>query len=103
MDVENNLDQGVTELRTLLEKEQIFGIKLYPGYQFFYPSDKEVDTVYELALEFDVPVMFHSGLAYKSPGGIKYSRPVHFDDVAGNFPDLRMIISHLGDGTLRFV
>ena len=101
LDIENNLEQGVKELRKLLENDKIFGIKLYPGYQFFYPSDKKIDAVYEMALEFDVPVMFHSGLAYKSPGGIKYSRPIHFDDVAGNFPDLRIIISHLGDPNVK--
>ncbi|MCK5085035.1 MAG: amidohydrolase [Candidatus Pacebacteria bacterium] len=101
LDAENNLQKGVLELGKLLTEDRIVGIKLYPGYQFVYPNDKKLDEVYELAAKFGVPVMFHSGLAYKSPGGIRFSRPIYFDDVADKFPELKMIISHLGDPDIR--
>ena len=101
LDAENNLQEGITELEKLLVEDRIVGIKLYPGYQFVYPNDEKLDTVYELATRFGVPVMFHSGLAYKSPGGIRFSRPIYFDDVADKFPELKIIISHLGDPSIR--
>lgn len=101
LDAENNLQEGVAELEKLLIEDRIVGIKLYPGYQFVYPNDKKLDEIYELAERFKVPVMFHSGLAYKSPGGIRFSRPIYFDDVADKFPELKIIISHLGDPDIR--
>ena len=101
LDAENHLQKGVSELERLLLEDQIVGIKLYPGYQFVYPNDQKLDEVYELATKFEVPVMFHSGLAYKSPGGIRFSRPIYFDDVADKFPELRIVISHLGDPDIR--
>ncbi len=101
LDAEHDLENGVTDLESLLQKEKVFGIKLYPGYQYFYPNDKKLDTIYELASKFKVPVMFHSGLAYRSPGGIQFSRPIYIDDVAGNFPDLKIVISHLGDPSVK--
>ena len=101
LDAENHLQKGVSELERLLLEDQIVGIKLYPGYQFVYPNDQKLDEVYELAVKFEVPVMFHSGLAYKSPGGIRFSRPIYFDDVADKFPELKIVISHLGDPDIR--
>jgi len=101
LDAEHDLESGVSELETLLQKKEIFGIKLYPGYQYFYPNEKKLDAVYELASKFKVPVMFHSGLAYRSPGGIQFSRPIYIDDVAGNFQNVQIVISHLGDPSIK--
>ncbi|MFA6097473.1 MAG: amidohydrolase family protein [Candidatus Paceibacterota bacterium] len=101
LDAEHDLAGGVSELESLLERKKIFGIKLYPGYQYFYPNEKKLDAVYELASKFNVPVMFHSGLAYRSPGGIRFSRPIYIDDVAGSFQSMRIVISHLGDPSIR--
>lgn len=101
LDAEHDLENGTMELESLLQKDMIFGIKLYPGYQYFYPNDRKLDPVYELASRFKVPAMFHSGLAYRSPGGIQFSRPIYMDDVAGKFPDVNFIISHLGDPSVK--
>jgi len=97
LDVEHDLEKGARELGNLLNLEKIFGIKIYPGYQFIYPNDKKLDKVYELALKFGVPVMFHSGLVYRNTGKMKYTDPYFIDEVATDFPDLRIIVSHLGD------
>ncbi len=101
LDAEHNFENGTLELESLLRRKKIFGIKLYPGYQYFYPNEKKLDAVYELASKFKVPVMFHSGLAYRSPGGIRFSRPIYIDDVAGSFQSMKIVISHLGDPSIR--
>src|SRR3989339_1117220 len=61
LDVMNYLDEGVAELEQLAFNRLIRGIKLYPGYQVFNPSDINLDDVYDLAQMFDLPVMFHGG------------------------------------------
>src|SRR5687767_6836845 len=52
------------ELRSLLTARAIKGLKLYPGYEPFYPGDPRLTPAYLLAEEFDVPVMIHTGDTY---------------------------------------
>src|SRR5690606_31445717 len=40
--------------------------------------------------------LFHTGTSFVSGTPLDYSRPVHFDEVASDFPDLRMVLAHLG-------
>jgi len=44
-----------------------------------------------MAIEYDVPVMFHSGDTYSPTGRIKYSHPIHIDDLAVDFPELKIV------------
>ncbi len=89
------------ELRDYLKDGTVRGLKLYPGYEPFYPYDEILHPVYELAGEFDVPVMIHSGDTYSPTGKIKYSHPIHVDDVAVDFPSVKFIICHLGNPWTR--
>lgn len=61
LDVSNGMLNGIQELRELADRGEILGIKMYSGYQEFNPSSEEVFPVYELAREFNLPVMFHTG------------------------------------------
>ena len=89
------------ELRSLLTTGAIKGLKLYPGYEPFYPADRKLAPVYELAEAFDVPVMIHSGDTYARTGRVKYSHPLHVDDVAVDFPRVKFLICHLGNPWFR--
>jgi predicted TIM-barrel fold metal-dependent hydrolase len=46
--------------------------------------------MYEMAIEYDVPVMFHSGDTYAPTGKLKYSHPLPIDDLAVDYPDLQI-------------
>ena len=60
-----------------------------------------LQVVYELAIEFDVPVMFHSGDTYTPKGKVRFAHPLHIDDVAVDFPDLKIVICHVGNPWIR--
>ncbi len=75
----------------------IRGLKLYPGYEPFYPHDRRLQVVYDLAEEFDVPVMIHSGDTYIRGGRLKYSHPIEVDEVAVDHPNVNLVICHLGN------
>lgn len=95
--ITNYKNNDIKKLRQLLLDKKIIGIKLYPGYEEFYPNDKRCDKIYDLCEEFNIPVIFHSGEILGAGKGIKYSRPEHIDDVAVNRPNLKIIIAHLGN------
>jgi predicted TIM-barrel fold metal-dependent hydrolase len=76
---------------------RVKGLKLYPGYEPFYPHDKRLKVVYDLAEEFDVPVMVHSGDTYSPKGKLKYAHPLEIDEVAVDHPKVKFVICHLGN------
>ena len=71
------------------------GLKLHPTAGFF-PHDRAAYPLYELCVQYDVPVLFHCG-PMRSPFYSRYARPMEFDDVAADFPDLNIILGHAGE------
>ena len=87
----------LAELRILLRTGKIRALKLYPGYEAFYVHDPRMRVVYELAGEFQVPVMIHTGDTYDPKGKLKYAHPLEVDEVAVDFRDVTFVICHLGN------
>jgi hypothetical protein len=71
------------------------GVKIYP-HSGFYPNDKRMDRVYQKCVDLGVPVVIHTGIKPIRMHWMKYNDPIHVDDVATNFPDLEVVMSHGG-------
>ena len=74
------------------------GVKLYPSYNHFYPTDRRLYPLYSLAQEERLPVLVHTGSSVFKGSKIKYADPIHLDDVASDFPDLVLLMAHSGRG-----
>lgn len=92
---------GLREARRLIESGGIRGFKFHPTSQGFFPNDPLAYPFYELIAEAKMPAIFHSGhsgmgTGMRGGGGLrlKYSNPMHLDDVAVDFPDMTLIIAH---------
>lgn len=76
-------------------------LKLYPGYEHFYPSDDKCKPVFQLASQHKVPVVIHTGDTHtesrEMKPRVKYAKPDHIDDVAVEFPDAKIVIAHAGN------
>lgn len=75
--------------------------ELNPARQHFYPNDRRFYPLWEEAERQGLVVLFHSGYAAAgsgTPGGggvkLKYCQPLLLDDVAADFPDLKIICAH---------
>jgi hypothetical protein len=97
----NYKERDLRELSDYLEDGLIKGLKLYPGYEPFYPYDNRLKVVYDLAVEYDVPMMFHSGDTYTPKGRVRFSHPIHIDDVAVDNPEMKIVICHVGNPWIR--
>jgi predicted TIM-barrel fold metal-dependent hydrolase len=93
--------RAVDEARRLIRGFGIRGFKLHPNVQAFYPDDRSLYPLYEVIAEAGLPVLFHtghSGIGSGLPGGggirLKYSNPMHVDDVAVDFPELTIVLAH---------
>jgi len=86
------------QFRRLLTEEGFRGIKLYPTYNYFYPNDRLVYPIYAVAEELGVPVMVHTGSSIFQGARLKYGDPLYLDDVAVDFPALKLVMVHSGRG-----
>ncbi len=75
---------------------KLMGLKLNPSKQAFFPADKIMKPIYEKCIEYNKPIMFHAGMSWEPNCLIKYSNPVNFEEVALNYPDLRICLAHFG-------
>ena len=73
------------------------GLKLYPGYHTIPLNDPVHDPFYDLAGQFDVPVVIHTGELAGNHGLLKYSHPFNVDELAGRFPHVRFVMAHCGN------
>ena len=67
----------------------------------FYPNDVACFPTFARAQDLGVPVLVHAGLIYcnpDDPGGTrtKYCLPIYLDDVAREFPNLKLVVAHGG-------
>ncbi len=91
-------DEPSTELGRLVEEEGFKGLKLYPTYQQYNPNDEIVYPLYEEAQSLGIPVMVHTGSSIFKGSKVKFGNPLLLDDVAVDFPDLKIIMAHSGRG-----
>src|SRR5262245_19642930 len=92
---------AVHEARRLIRDHGVRGFKFHPNVQAFFPNDRSVYPLYEVIAEAGLPALFHtghSGIGSGLPGGggirLKYSNPMHVDDVAVDFPELPIVLAH---------
>lgn len=70
------------------------GLKFNPSLQGFYPDDEDFLKVCGRAYEHRLPMLIHTGP--ESAGKLKYDMPVYLDDIAVEYPNLSIIIAHIG-------
>jgi len=76
-------------------------IKIHPPHQLLYPNDylrgvKELEIIYRAAEANGIPVMFHTGTSIFPGARNKYGDPMFVDDVAVDFPRLKILLAHGG-------
>ena len=72
------------------------GIKVMPMYAGFDPTSTEFDALWTYASDNGLPVLTHTGTTFVPQAVLDYARPGLFDAVARRFPDLTLILAHLG-------
>lgn len=72
------------------------GIKLAPNYQDFDPFDKRARAVFRHAERSGLPVIMHQGASPVRTAPLRYAHPLLADELAIEFPELRLILAHMG-------
>ena len=88
--------QAAEELRYAREQLGLRGLVLSPANQDFHPTDTRAMRVYEAAEGLGMPVLIHPGGQFTPESRLEFARPFLWDEVAREFPKLRLIIAQLG-------
>ena len=72
------------------------GIKLLPMYAGFRPDDPSLDPLWRYASLHRLPVLLHTGTTFIAQAPLECTLPRHLDPVATRFPDVKIIMAHLG-------
>jgi uncharacterized protein len=99
--IDPHREDAADEARRLIREHDVRGFKFHPSLQAFFPDDRLAYPLYEVIAEHRLPAVFHTGQTavgsgLRGGGGvlIKYSNPIHLDEVAADFPDMQVIMAH---------
>ena len=101
--VDPHKKSAVKDFEYAIRELGLAGLRLHPQVQAFEPNDPALYPLYSKCVELGVPVTFHTGSTYwgaglEGGGGVKlrFSDPMLLDDVAADFPELKLIMAHPG-------
>lgn len=94
-DVDPRIGRKAVEEAERCAKDLNFkGIKFILSPLGIYANDKLLYPIYEKMTEHRMVIIFHGGQEHHQPSKLKYSDPIFMDDVAVDFPDLKILIAH---------
>jgi predicted TIM-barrel fold metal-dependent hydrolase len=92
---------GAREARDLVENHGVRGFKFHGIMQDISAADRIAYPIYEVIAEHKLPAIFHTGhsgmgTGMRGGGGVrlKWGQPMLMDDVAVDFPDMKLILAH---------
>lgn len=96
LSVDPTQERWQDELRDGHQRLGLRGIKLLPMYAGFFPTDERLDPLWRYASKHQLPVLLHTGTTFVSQAPLECTLPRHVDTVARRFPDVKIIMAHLG-------
>jgi predicted TIM-barrel fold metal-dependent hydrolase len=81
-------------LTALAEAREIVGVKLYPGFEAFFPTEERCYPIYEVCVRHNMPIVFHSGETMNQTWRERYNHPHEIAKVARQFPSLKIVVAH---------
>jgi uncharacterized protein len=87
---------GVRAVRHWVSERGFKGLSLRPFMTGLPADDRRYYPFYETCVELGVPISMHASANWTTDRPSDLGHPRHFDQVACDFPELRLILSHAG-------
>jgi len=72
------------------------GVKISPMYQNVHPHDPRYYEIFAYCQKHGLAIMTHMATTFSSGVPLDWARPAHMDKIAIDFPDLPIVMAHLG-------
>ena len=94
IDVLSESPSDVDEFDYLLKNGKVVGLKIFPGHDKHRPNDVRLDPYISLCLDYDAPLVVHTGWNSGNPHAAKWNDPKYIVTVASSYPKLKIVICH---------
>jgi predicted TIM-barrel fold metal-dependent hydrolase len=84
------------EVRRCVEDLGLVGVNIQPFASRVHADAAVCYPVYTRCRDYDIPVTIHTGINYSSNKSLEFGRPIHVDQVACDFPGLKIVMNHGG-------
>lgn len=96
MSIDPNDPGAVEELERCQRKLGLRGIKMSPVYQNYHPCEEKVRRIHRRAEQLGLPILTHAAFHSIASTPMEWANPLLYDPVAREFPNLRIILAHIG-------
>ncbi len=83
-------------LRHAVENLGMRGVKYGPIYNGVPLDDPRMDPIYDYCVRNDLPLTMHMGTTFAKNAPVDLGRAIHVEPVAIRYPELKMILAHMG-------
>jgi predicted TIM-barrel fold metal-dependent hydrolase len=84
------------EAERFIDHPKFLGMKLHPLIDGYHPNDPAVHPLMELLEDRGLPVLLHCGHPI-------FTLPWSIEELAVNFPDVRVVLGHMGHGNVVYI
>jgi uncharacterized protein len=88
--------EAIAELRRAHDQLGMKGVTVWPAAQDFHPSSTSAMRVFGEAARLRMPIVFHQDVQALPASKMEFARPYLLDDVAREFPELKIVITQIG-------
>lgn len=96
MSIDPHQPDAIEEIDRCHKKLGLRGIKMSPVYQNFHPCDEKARRVHRRAEQLGLPILTHAAFHSIATTPMEWANPLLYDPVAREFPNLKIILAHLG-------
>jgi predicted TIM-barrel fold metal-dependent hydrolase len=96
MSVDPREANALEEMERSAQDLDLRGVKVGPLYQGTSPLDPRMMRIFAQASALGLPVLLHQGAVFVTSGRLADANPILLDDVALAFPELKIIVAHMG-------
>jgi predicted TIM-barrel fold metal-dependent hydrolase len=88
--------KAVKELEHAIARLGLKGLNIGPWMQKIHANDKKYYPLYAKCMELNIPVVIHTSINFLRHVSMDFGRPIYLDEVAMDFPELKIVASHGG-------
>lgn len=89
-------DKAMKNIDQAINRWNFKGIKMHPLLDAYLPDQEIVRPIMDQARKYQIPVLFHCGHP-------PWSLPWHFGNLADTYPDVTIILGHMGHGHIVYI
>jgi predicted TIM-barrel fold metal-dependent hydrolase len=88
--------ENLTWIRKAVRRPGCVGLKIHPSFNRLYADDQKFEGLWELAAEWDLPIVSHSWAPSDHNPVQKFSFPDYFEPYVARYPQVTLILAHAG-------